>query len=251
MRRRSRVSRRPRHSWTVWVEQERTTKAVSVPVPCLCLSLHATTHRRNPSHQQGLAGNTSSTMRPGVILFALSTVLLVDTCVADRDRSRWRRARRKLSGAAGSACRSDGDCASGTCTCSTGRRLFGAPRGVSCTCEAGPPSPPPAPPAIPPPLGPLVATGQYFASPSSTWQQAEDYCVANGGHLVSIHSSAQNQAVIAFMNDGSNGAIPPIFDPVLPTLRPTIGARVTTCAARSPQASPAPTLGWAGTIQAR
>ena len=36
------------------------------------------------------------------------------------------------------------------------------------------------------------ATGEYFASPSSTWQQAEDYCVANGGHLVSIGSYAEH-----------------------------------------------------------
>ena len=198
-----------------------------------------------------------------VLLFTLSAVLLVDTSMANRVR--WRRARRKLSGLAGSTCRNDDDCDSGTCTCSTaaGRRLFGAPREETCTCEAPSPqplppppppptTPPPAPPASPPPRGPYAATGQYFASPSSTWQQAEDYCVANGGHLVSIHSSAQNQAVIAFMNDASNGADLPAF---APSLHPRTGVHVTRMKRpvplAPPQASPAPIRGWVDTTLAR
>jgi hypothetical protein len=38
---------------------------------------------------------------------------------------------------------------------------------------------------------------QYEKTPDLTWTDAEQYCVANGGHLVSIHSQAEHDAVWA------------------------------------------------------
>ena len=32
----------------------------------------------------------------------------------------------------------------------------------------------------------------YFSSQTKTWQDAENDCVARGGHLTSVHSQAEN-----------------------------------------------------------
>ena len=64
--------------------------------------------------------------------------------------------------------------------------------------------PPPLPPTTPPP--PKVR--QYFIAPENTWPVAEAYCVANGGHLASIHSDAENAAAITYMQAHTSSSYP-------------------------------------------
>lgn len=60
-------------------------------------------------------------------------------------------------------------------------------------------APPPAtePPATPAPAAP-GSTMEFFVGPVS-WGDAEEVCVSVGGHLVSIHTQDQNDAVSAFV----------------------------------------------------
>ena len=46
---------------------------------------------------------------------------------------------------------------------------------------------------------PLSIPGTLLATPVLTWEQAEQFCVAAGGHLASIHSAAEDEEVRLFM----------------------------------------------------
>jgi hypothetical protein len=53
-----------------------------------------------------------------------------------------------------------------------------------------------------------LTKGQLFVAPSDTWENLEAYCKANGGHLVSIHSAAEDATVKAFMLAETSSSYP-------------------------------------------
>jgi len=57
------------------------------------------------------------------------------------------------------------------------------------------PLPPPSPPPLPPSQPPRPPSALTFVAELNTWREAEAACVLLGGHLVSIHSSDENERV--------------------------------------------------------
>ena len=70
-----------------------------------------------------------------------------------------------------------------------------------CICcpsgRSSAPGPITEPPLTPAPA-PLGATLEYFAG-AVDWFDAEIVCVSAGGHLASVHSQEQNDALVAFV----------------------------------------------------